>query len=227
MTATRRAAARSVAAGQTTGTVAVPLALHVSARIAERDAEDFLYDPTQLANALRDLIGAVDPDGVPVSDPEVLLDGCRSVADVAASAQLKAAVEAAGRLRASFRDDIVLAAVLPGPAAVAARTGADAAAGAEAVLALGKAFLGAGADLIIVQDEAELSGVSLGTLANVARFHQAAALAHGRERYGLPGTVPVDLLAPAPATGVVSTPGSLPRETDLSVLRDWLTSVRG
>ena len=46
MTATRRATARSVATGQTTGTVAVPLALHVSARIAERDAEDFLYDPT-------------------------------------------------------------------------------------------------------------------------------------------------------------------------------------
>ena len=227
MTATRRATARSVAAGQATGTVAVPLALHVSARIAERDAEDFLYDPTHLANALRDLIGAIDPDGVPVSDSEVLLDGCRSVADVAASPQLKAAVEATARLRASFRDDIVLVAVLPGPAAVAARTGADAAAAAEAVLALGKAFLGAGADMLIVQDEAESPGTSLSTLANVARFHQAVALSHGHERYGLPGTVPVDLQAPAMATGVASTPGQLPRDTDLSVLRDWVTVVRG
>jgi hypothetical protein len=227
MAATRRAAARGVAAGQARGTVAVPLALHVAARIAERDAEDFLYDPTQLANALRDLVDAIDPDGVPVCDPDVLLSECRTVADIAASAQLKAAVEAAGRLRASFRDDIVIVAVLPGPAAGAARTGADGPAAAEAVLALGQQFLGAGADLLVVHDEAESPGISLGTLANVARFHQAVALSHGRERYGLPGTVPVDLHATAPGEGVAVTPGSLARDTDLSVLRDWVAAVRG
>ncbi len=50
---------RALASGQRGYTLAVPLALHVSARIAERDPEDFLRDPTQLANALRDLIEAV------------------------------------------------------------------------------------------------------------------------------------------------------------------------
>jgi len=97
---TPRAVARSLAAGQPGGTLAVPLALHVSARIAERDAEDFVYDATQLANALRDLIEAVGPDGVPVTDPAVLLVGCASAESTVASDQLKVALEATRRLRA-------------------------------------------------------------------------------------------------------------------------------
>ena len=63
-------------------------------RIAERDPEDFLYNPTQLANALQDLIEAVGPDGVPICDPSVLVDGCRSASDVLASQQLGVALEA-------------------------------------------------------------------------------------------------------------------------------------
>jgi hypothetical protein len=222
----RRALVRGVAAGQVPGTVAVPLALHVSARIAERDAEEFVYDPTQLANALRDLADAVDPDGVPVCDAGVLLADCQTVADIVASEQLTAAVEATRRLRTSFGDAIALVAVLPGPAAIARVAGAGTAS-ADAVLALGKEFLAAGADVLIVQDEDELPGAALTTLANVARFHQAAALSHGTERYGLTATAPVDLHAPAHVAGVAVTPGSLARDTDLSVLRDWVTAVRG
>jgi hypothetical protein len=229
---TRRAAARAVAAGQVTGTAAVPLALHVAARIAERNAEEFAYDPTQLANALRDLIGAIDPDGVPVCDPDVLLRDCRTVADIVASPQLKAAVEAAGRLRASFRDDLAVVAVLPGPATVVRHTGAGEAAASDAVLALGKDFLGAGADLLIVhdpvvQDGAEVPVATLTTLANIARFHQAVALTHAQERYGLTATVPVDLHAPVAVHGVAVTPGPLVRDTDIAVLRDWVAAVRG
>src|SRR5690242_2788987 len=119
----RRALVRGVAAGQVPGTVAVPLALHVSARIAERDAEEFAYDPTQLANALRDLVDAVDPDGVPVCDPGVLLADCQTVGDVVTSEQVAAAVEATRRLRTSFGDAIALVALLPGPAAIARHTG--------------------------------------------------------------------------------------------------------
>jgi hypothetical protein len=227
MPASRRATARSVAGGQGAGTVAIPLALHVSARIAERDAEDFVYDPTQLANALRDLADAVDPDGVPVCDPQVLLDGCQTAGDVAGSEQLKAAVEVTRRLRATFGEGIALAAVLPGPAAIADRVGATGAAAAETVLALGKEFLAAGADLLIVEDDDELPGTALTTLANIARFHQAAALSHGAARYGLPATVPVGLEAPASVPGVVVTPGALARDTDIAVLRDWVAAVRG
>jgi hypothetical protein len=56
---------------------------------------------------------------------------------------------------------------------------------------------------------------------------QAAALSHGTERYGLTATVPVDLHAPAHVAGVAGTPGSLARDTDLSVLSARVTAVRG
>jgi hypothetical protein len=227
MPASRRSLVRGVATGQAAGTAAVPLALHVSARIAERDAEDFVYDATQLANALRDLANAIDPDGLPVCDPEVLLDGCQTTADIAGSRQLKTAVEATRRLRATFGDGIALVAVLPGPAMIAGRTGAAATAATETVLSLGKEFLAAGADLLIVQDVDEAPAGGLTTLANVARFHQAAALSNGGSRYGLPGTVPVGLEAPDSVPGVVVTPGTLARDTDIAVLRDWVTAVRG
>jgi hypothetical protein len=136
-------------------------------------------------------------------------------------------VEATRRLRGTFGDTIALVAVLPGPAAIVGNTAAaSAAAAAATVLALGKEFLAAGADVLVVEDETELPGPLLATLANVARFHQAAALSHGAERYGLPATVCVGLEAPAPVPGVALTPRTLARDTDIAVLRDWVTAVR-
>lgn len=223
---TRRAAARAAASGQA-GTVAVPLALEVAARIAERDPEDFRHDPTQLANGLRDLIGAIDPDGVPVCDADALLDGCRTAADLLASGQVAAAAEAASRLRSSYGDNLALAAVLPGPAAISRATGTAVAAAADVVLGLGRQFLIAGADIIVVDDEAETPGTKLTTLANVARFHQAAALSQSVARYGLAATTPVDLYAPAHVPGVAVTPRPLARDTDIAVLSDWVAGVRG
>lgn len=228
---TPRAVARSLAAGRPGGTLAVPLALHVSARIAERDAEDFVYDATQLANALRDLIEAVGPDGVPVTDPAVLLAGCASAESVLASDQLKVALEATRRLRAAYGDAIALAAVLPGPATIAglggpAETAGASAMAADVVVGLGREFLAAGADVLIVADHAELAGTSLATLANVARFHQALALSHTVARYGLPSAASQDLHTPGHVPGVVVTAESLTRETDIAVLRDWVAAVR-
>ena len=229
---TPRAVARALAAGQPGGTLAVPLALHVSARIAERDAGDFVYDATQLANALRDLIEAVSPDGVPVTDPAVLLAGCPSATSVLASDQLKVALEATRRLRAAYGDAIALAAVLPGPAAITglagpAETAGGSAVATDVVVGLGREFLAAGADVLIAADDEELPGTSLATLANVARFHQALALSHPAARYGLPPTAAQDLHAPGHVPGVAVTPGSLARDTDIAVLRDWVVAVRG
>jgi len=223
---TPRAMARGLESGLV-GTLAVPLALHVSARIADRDPDDFLYDPTQLSNALRDLIEAVGPDGVPVSDPEVLLAGCQSASDVLASQQLGVSLEAARRLRASYADAIALVAALPGPATLSERLGADRAAVNLALVGLGQEFLAAGADVIVIHDDAELPGVSLSTLSNVARFHQATALANGAERYGLAATTVVEFESPRSATGVVVTEAFLPRDTDITLLGDWITAVHG
>ncbi len=219
-----RAVVRGLAAGRESGTLAVPLALHVSARIQERDAEDFVYDATQLANALRDLIEAVDPDGVPVSDVEVLLT---TAEQMLGSEQLKAALEATRRLRSSYGDAIALVAVVPGPATIASRLGADGPAAADAVVTLGKEFLAAGTDVIIVDDVTEAPGVSLSTLANVARFHQGVALTHAVQRYGLAAATPVELEAPTTVPGVAVTSVSLARDTDIAVLSDWVSTVRG
>ena len=222
-----RAVVRQLAAGPRSGTLAIPLALHVAARIQERDPEEFLYDATQLANALRDLADAVDPDGVPVTCADLILAACPSIPALLGSEQLSAAAEATRRLRASFGDRLALLAGLPGPAAVAAATGGTPAAAADAVLALGKEFLAAGADVLLVEEDTELTGAAMSTLANVARFHQAVTVAHGAPRYGLPGTTLVPLSEAVPGTGVVTTPEHLPRETDIGLLRDWVSTVRG
>ena len=75
---------------------------------------------------------------------------------------------------------------------VSARLGADRAAVNLALVCLGQEFLAAGADVIVVHDEQAMPGVSLTTLSNVARFHQAIAVSHGAERYGLAATTVVD-----------------------------------
>jgi len=83
------------------------------------------------------------------------------------------------------------------------------------------------ADVVIVADHEELPGTSLATLANVARFHQALALSHTAVRYGLPSAAAQDLHSPGHVAGVAVTPGSLARDTDIAVLRDWVDGVRG
>jgi hypothetical protein len=192
--------------------IAVPLAHRLAARIQERDWEDFTRDPTQLANGLRDLTDAVGPDGLPVCLPDVLLEGG---ADVLASEQGAAAVEATRRLRASLGDRVALVACLPGPGEVDGGTGG--------VLAAAKEFLAAGADAIVVLGSA---AGSLATLANVARFHQALALGD-EEAHGLPLVERRPLDQPSPAAGLVLTDVHLARDTDVSELEDWVVAVRG
>jgi hypothetical protein len=221
-----RAIVRGYVAGRWDGVLVAPLALHVAGRIAERDPDDFVYDPTQLANALRDLVDAVRPDAVVVTDPEVLAGDIRTVDGATSAEVVTVALEGTRRLRRTYGDAVALAAMTPGPEAFSATLGIDAAGAADVVLALGKEFLAAGADVVIVDDLLEASGASLGTLANIARFHQGVAVSHASPRYGLPATTVVDLAAPAPAAGLVSTPGQLPRDTDISALRDWVEAVR-
>lgn len=193
--------------------IAVPLAMQVAARIQERDWEAFTCDPTQLANGLRDLVDACAPDGIPVTMPEVLLDA----ADPVGGIEAQTALEATRRLRSSMGERVALVACLPGPAALPN--------GGDDVLELGKAFLGAGADAIVVLEHH--GGTSaLSTLANVARFYQAAALGCC-DRHGLPVVERVALAEPRPATGMVMTTDTLPRDTDVSVLEDWVEAVRG
>lgn len=217
-----RALARTILGGGE-GTLAVPLALAQAARIQERDWEDFLEDPTQLANGVRDLVDAAAPDGVPVSDDGVLLE--QAAAGLGQGPHAVAAVEAAARLRQSLGDRVALTAVLPGPSRVATTASLDPAAAAAAVQELGQQFLAAGVDIVLIRDEGTDSQ-PLGTLANIARFHQALAVAYDEPAHGLPLVTRLPLSDPTPANGVVVTDGDVARDADFTLLEDWIDGVR-
>ena len=193
--------------------IAVPLAHESAARIQERDWEDFTCDPTQLANGLRDLVDAVAPDGVVVAYPEILL---ASGPDLLGSEQYRAALEATRRLHASMAERVALVTILPDPATLPL--------GVSSLLDIGKEFLSVGTDVLIVHSAADAEA-DVGTLANIARFHQALALGIGAA-YGLPLVNRVPLEQPARASGVVLTTEMVPRETDLSILEEWIDTVR-
>jgi hypothetical protein len=185
--------------------LAVPLALPLAARIGERRWEEFVADPTQLANGLRDLLDAVRPDGVPVTMPDVLGPGAPE------PARLACAVEATRRLRASVRDDAVLLAVLP--------------VDDEAVLVdTVRTFLEAGVDGVLLA--AAPSAGAARTIGNVARFHRAMAhvLAGGAD---LPAAETVDLGTPRAATGLVVTDGEVPAAAGVPAVQHWVETVRG
>jgi hypothetical protein len=186
-------------------TLAVPLALRLAAKIAERPWEAFLTDPTQLANGLADLLDAVRPDGVPVTVP--------SVQDVAGHQE--AALEATRRLRVTAGDTAVLVAVL--------RAGPN-------LVDTVRAFLDAGVDGVVLAGEVDAAEAR--TVGNVTRFHRAMAHVLGPSVSGLPGTETVPLDAPAALdasrlAGLVLTDGEVPEGAGVPAVQDWVTAVRG
>lgn len=213
---------RALARGQGSGGIAVPLALATAARIQERDWQEFLEDPTQLANGLRDLHQAVGPDGLAVTAASVLVDQSRGGLGVGRHAV--AAVEAVRRLRASLGDVVALVAPVPGPTALATN-GTDAATAAEEVQAFGKELLAAGVDVILVLDDGP-AHPSLSTLDNMARFHQAVVAVLGEAQGRLVGAQRQSLHDPRSGDGLVVTDADVPREADITLLVDWVDAVQ-
>lgn len=205
------------------GTLAVPLALATAARIQERDWETFLEDPTQLANGIRDLVDAGAPDGVQVCDDAELLAQAAGCA-LGQGPHAAASVEATRRLRQTLGDRVALVAVLPGPGRVATAAGLTGHAAGEAVVELGQLYLAAGADVLLVRDEGE-SPAPLATLSNIARFHQALCLSYDGPAAGLDPVQRVPLTDPTPREGVVVTEGDVPRDTDFTLIEDWIDGV--
>jgi hypothetical protein len=174
-----------------------PLVLAQAAEIEALTPGQFLADPTKLANGLRALHGAFGTDVIVTAAADDLA-AC-SVAAAAAGAagdlhaavtghpRVAAAVEATRRLAATA-EDAALAAALCGPAQLAAQLGrppADSAVLEECgavLLALAKAFLEAGAHLLLIVEAGPVPPAAAGgwrsavtPLVNVARFRQAAA----------------------------------------------------
>ena len=182
-----------------------PLVLAQAAEIEALPAGQFLTDPTKLANGLRALHGAFGTDVIVTAAADDLA-ACSlaeySLAAAAAGAagaagdlpaavtghpRVAAAVEATRRLAATT-EDTVLAAALCGPAQLAAQLGRPPAGPAAldehgaVLLALAKAFLEAGAHLLLVVEAEPVPRAAadgwrsaVTPLVNVARFRQAAA----------------------------------------------------
>lgn len=203
MTGSPRTRAQAIALGRGgQHTLAVPLALRLAARIAERPLDEFFTDPTQLANGLRDLVEAVHPDGLVVTLPDVLADDT--------GPRLECALEATRRLRSTAGDGVALFAVLDG---------------SGAVVDVVRAFLDAGVDGTVLTGACPPDAAR--TIGNVSRFHRAIAQAHAVDAHGLPAPSVVPLASPRPAVGLVITDGEVPADTAVPVVEDWLRAVHG
>lgn len=222
---TARLRARALGAGRGDGRgIAIPLALRPAARIQERDWEDFTQDPTQLANGLRDLYDAIQPDGLAVTSAQLLTE--QAGTSITAGTHGRAAVEAARRLRSSLGDRAALVACLPGPEPLAAATGLTAEAAVEQVLSIGKEFLGAGVDVLLLFEGDDGSPQALNTLNNIARFHQAVVAVAGEARSPFLGARPSSLQDPQTAPGLVISDCEITRAVDITDLKDWVIAVR-
>ena len=174
--------------GRVSPTLVCPLVLVQAAEIEALSAERFLTDATKLANGLRALREAFGHDVIVTAAADDLAAAAARAGTPTEHPRVAAAVEATRRL-AVTADDAALAVALCGPAQLAAQLGrspADQAAletcGAM-LLTLAKAFLEAGANLLLLVEAEPLPAATAGAwrsaatpLVNVARFHQAAAV---------------------------------------------------
>jgi hypothetical protein len=172
--------------GQASPPLVCPLVLAQAAEIEALSPQRFLTDATKLANGLLALHKALGNDVIVTAAADGLA-AAAGTGSVTAHPRAAAAIEATRRLAATA-DDAALAVALCGPARLAAQLGqapTDPAAlercGAV-LLELAKAFLRAGANLLLVVEEEALPAErgdgwrSAATpLVNLARFHQAAA----------------------------------------------------
>jgi len=172
-----------------------PLVLAQAAEIEALPAGQFLTDATKLANGLRALHGAFGNDVIVTAAADDLA-ACSLAAAAAGAAgagtaaghpRVAAAVEATRRL-AVTAEDAALAAAVCGPARLAVQLGRspdDQATLEECgavLLALAKAFLEAGANLLLLVEDEPVPAAAAGgwrsavtPLVNMARFRQAAA----------------------------------------------------
>jgi len=216
--------------------LAVPLAFDVAARISARPLEAFHHDPTELANGLAELQRAIGSEAV-----------CCALADdiewrsagggpldletlIAPGTPLAASLEACRRLRATGGDALALVVGLSGPATLATRFVVGLAQASEVFQALVKTFCGAGADIVLVFEDAppgepEAWNEAVKTAGNIARFHRALAVS-----VSWAGALPVPAqcaleLPVAGGPGLTLTQGIVPADADLSLLKTWVATV--
>ena len=213
----------------------LPLAFDTAALVSARPLDDFLHDPTQLANGLLELHRALGSDGICVAladdfEYASAAGGPLNVAILTADGtRVAASLEACRRLRATLGDGAVLLAGLTGPATLAARFASDTTTAGAVFTALVKLFCEAGSDIVLVFESTAGDAATedaLKTATNIARFHRALAC-------GLQpgGALPVPTLLaldapPHPGPGLVLTSAPTAADADIEALRDWVAAQR-
>lgn len=175
--------------GRASPALLCPLVLAQAAEIEALPEPQFLTDATKLANGLRAMHLAFGTGVIVTAAADGLTAAAAGAGPVTAHPRVAAAVEATRRL-AITAGDAALAVALCGPARLAAQLGQPPAdpgpleTSADLLLGLAKAFLDAGANLLLLVETEPLppayadSWRSAATpLVNVARFHQAVAAA--------------------------------------------------
>lgn len=216
--------------------IIIPLAFEVAARISARPLEDFCQDATQLANGLKELHQAIEPDGLVVSMAGELESASANVegpdaTDILGGPRVAASLEACRRLRDTFGDEIVLLAGVTGPMTLASAFGIQTDGAGECLCALVKAFLEAGSDLVLLIDEAdvepdEAASAALKTATNIARFHQASLLSFDGRGLPAPHRLSLDK-GSAEGLGFIVTDAAVPADYDIARLRQWVVDARG
>lgn len=216
----------------------IPLAFDVAARISARPLEEFRHDATQLTNGLGELQQALQADGLVCAlaarmEIEAAAGAGLDVERIARQGAVGASLEACRRLREVQGDNAALLAGLTGPATLAVQFDVDIAHACEAFAALVKAFCSAGADVILLLEDADARCASDGwqdgvkTAANIARFFQASLWAW-QGVGGLPAPHAIALDEPvASGAGLITTTHCLAADADIGQLRQWVNTVRG
>jgi len=179
----------------------LPIVFSHAARIENLPFRAFLTNPTKITQALRQMRGYSRSDGlICYFDPHLEIEALGAEVDagalenLASKGRIPVALEVIRRLKSMVRDDVLLAAGVSGPfrlAAQLAQAGHNAPAAeevpadalelaAEATAAVAKAFVEAGANVVIISEDSPTSfsgdatvASLLATTTNIVRFYQA------------------------------------------------------
>ncbi len=214
----------------------IPFAFEVAARISARSVDEFLTDPTQLANSLAELHRAIDADGVLCADARGMeLESAESagldVDRIVTNGRVGASLEACRRLRVTMGDNAALLAALSGPATLENQFGVSLTEASDAFTAIVRSFCDAGADGIIVMETvrpADGEGWEEGliTAKNIASFYNA--MMYLWEVDG-PAANPVRTPLNAPqkdGVGLIMTQELVAADYDIEALRQWVAGSK-